>query len=177
MKETTVDVLVLDVSFTNTEMQGAEVAKYVKQHHPQTKILILSYGNNKDVTLSLMEIGVSGYVLKEKSSEELVQAIKTVAAGQSYFGLKVLNTIGNTRSRKKNDVHLTEREKEVLCLIARCKESKEISEMLYIALGTVNTHRKNLLSKTRLRNDKELVIYALKYGYIDIDDIDLNFKE
>ncbi len=171
-----VDVLVLDVNMPEANMEGIETAKFVKQKYPKTKILMLSYSNKRDFTLSLMQIGVSGYVLKENSSEELVHAIKTVHNGQTYFGLKVLNSIGNHRTPMASKVHLTEREKDVLRLIAAGKESKMIGEELFIAVGTVNTHKKNLLHKTGVENDKQLVLYAIKEGYVDIDDIDLPNK-
>jgi len=163
-----VDVVVLDVEMPKKD--GVETARIIKKNPllKRVKVLILSMYNRKDFISKLMEVGADGYILKNKSKEELVQAIHNVHNEQPHFGLEVLRKATSTASNLEKNVELTDREREVLCLIAEGKTTKEIAVELYISEPTVNTHRRNLLRKLEFPNDKYLVRYAIKQGLVKL---------
>lgn len=168
LEKQTVDVVVLDIEMPN--LNGVEATKIIKKKHPKVKVLILTMYSKKIFILKLMANGANGYILKNKSKEELVTAIHNVHNGTPHFSLEILTLASKaaTPSEILEDVHLTEREIDVLKLIAAGKTSKEISAKLHIAETTVNTHRRNLLAKLDLPNDKLLVHYAISKGHIDL---------
>ncbi len=167
-KNNEVDVLILDIEMP--KRNGIETTKLIRQDHrlKDIKILILTMYNEKNFIVKLIEAGANGYILKNKSKEELVQAIHNVYSGKSHFGLEVLSKATSTKSELDKAVELTDREHEVLCLIAEGKTTREIAAMLYISEPTVNTHRRNLLRKLEFPNDKYLVRYAIKQGYVKL---------
>lgn len=162
------EVVVLDVEMP--EKDGVDTAKIIKKDPrlSKVKILILSMYNRKDFISRLMDAGADGYILKNKSKEELVQAIHHVHSGQPHFGIEVLRKATSTNSDLEKNIELTDREHEVLCLIAEGKTTREIAAELYISEPTVNTHRRNLLRKLEFPNDKYLVRYAIKQGYVKL---------
>ena len=168
LKKETVDVAVLDVNMP--KMDGIETTRQIKANYPNIKVLIVTMFNEKNFILNLMQAGANGYILKNKSKEELVGAIHNVFKGNSHFSLDVLNTVSNTSvsTQKEEVVELTDREKEVLCEIAEGLTTKQIAKKLFISEPTVNTHRRNLLSKIGVSNEKFLVRYAIKHGFIEL---------
>ncbi len=164
--DTEPNVLVLDIEMP--ELDGIEVTKYVTKHHKELKVLVLTMHNKKDFIMELMRIGAAGYILKNKSKEELVFAIHNVFNGRPHYGLEVLNT-ATVVSRQTEEVgKLTNREKEILRELALGKTAKEIGHDLKIAESTVNTHRRNILKKLNLPNEKHLIRYAFKNGIVDL---------
>ncbi|MCO6493676.1 MAG: response regulator transcription factor [Phaeodactylibacter sp.] len=166
LEKNPVDVVLLDIEMPETD--GIEATRIIRKEHPLVKVLILSMYNKKSFILKLMQAGASGYILKEKSKEELIAAIHNVYRGQPHFSLEVLSKIAGANSEPDTEVQLTERELEVLCLIAEGKTTKEIAPMLNIAEATVNTYRRNLLEKLEVSNDKHLVRYAIKHGLVEL---------
>ena len=158
-------MVVLDIRMP--ELNGIETTKIIKKEYPNTKVLILTMYNQKDFIMQLMRVGASGYILKNKSSEELLMAIHNIHKGHSHYGLEILNT-ATSISNTTEEVNLTKREEEVLILIAEGQTTKEISAKLNIAEPTVNTHRRNLLQKLEVPNDKYLVRYAIKHGLVSL---------
>ena len=108
LKEHKVDVAVLDIEMP--EMDGVETTKQIKKCFPNTKVLILSMYKEKAIIIKLMEMGASGYILKNRSKEELIEAINRVYAGDAHFGIEVLNTITNAPKETKLLAELTKRE-------------------------------------------------------------------
>lgn len=161
-----VDVAVLDVEMPIKG--GIETAKIIKDKYPNTKVLILTMYNREEFITQLIQIGVSGYILKNRGKEELVEAIRKVYNGEEYFGdavTKVLITgIREKKSAVKHGVQLTRREKEVLKLIAQGLSTPQISEKLFIANSTVDTHRRNLIDKLGVPNSKALMKFAIENG-------------
>lgn len=166
MENYTVDIAIIDIEMPL--LNGIETTRYIKTHYPNTKVLILTMYNKKHFILNIMKVGAAGYILKNKSQETLIQAIQTVYRGGTYYGLDVMNKISNERLKEKEIIKLTKKEKEVLCLIAEGMTAKEISFKLSIATTTVDTHKKNLLTKIEVPNDKHLVRYAIKHGYVKL---------
>lgn len=162
------NVVVLDVEMP--EKDGIETTREIKNDaiFRNVKILALTMYNRKDFIVKLMQIGVNGYILKNKSKLELVQAIHNVYNGKPHFGLEVLDMATSLNTKLEKKVELTEREEEVLCLIAEAKTTRQIAEKLHISEPTVNTHRRNLLRKLEFSNDKHLVRYAIKHDLIKL---------
>ena len=169
MENNTIDVAVLDINMPG--MNGIETTKIVRST-TDTKVLILSMYNTYEFIDELIEAGCQGYILKNKGQEELVRAIRRVYNGKPYFGENVLEKIVEQRLNPQKEkeevaVTLTKREVEVLKLIAQEFTSPEIAEKLFIAEATVNTHRRNLISKLKVRSSLGLVRYAYKHGFIE----------
>jgi len=166
VKEKAVDVVVLDVSMP--EMDGIAATKALRKQHPNIKILIVSMYKKREYILELMRLGVNGYVLKNKSREELVGAIHNVYRGSQHFGLEVLDALPSRPERPVETAPLSKREKEVLRLVGEAKSAKEIASELGIVEHTVNAYWRNLKKKLDVRNVQGLVRYAIKHGYTEL---------
>lgn len=164
-----VDLLILDISMP--EMDGIELSKIVKKKYPAIKILVVSTHSNVSIISRLIRIGVNGYLLKNAEKAELLEAITTISDGADYFSEETEEKhLSNTLRIEKQVSTLTElssREKEILVLIAHEYNTAEIAEKTFISLNTVNTHRKNLLSKLNAKNTAGLVKYAVENGLVD----------
>jgi len=161
-----IDVLVLDIEMP--KLNGVNAAKEIVERFPDIKILIISMYNKKNYIVNLMEIGVSGYVLKNKSKENFFNAIRQIHSGNPYFGLEVLTAASSKRNASEPKEPLTKREIEVLCKIGEGFTTNQIAKQLGIGQTTVNTYRRNLLLKLDKPNDKHLVRYAIKMGFIEL---------
>lgn len=165
LKDQKVDVVLLDINMP--VMDGIETAKLMREHYPDVKILILTMYNKPEFIRNILDAGASGYVLKNAGKEELIDAIRKVVRGEGYFSLSVTKTMMESfkSGSDSNKVELTKRERGVLTLIAEGDKSSEIAEKLFLSTNTVNTHRKNLLSKLNIKNTAGLVRYAIKNGF------------
>lgn len=163
------DMVLLDISMP--EMDGIELSKILKKEYPFLKIIIVSTHSNAKIISRLIRIGVNGYLLKNAEKSELLEAIYTVADGKKYFSKDVEDQyLSNNQKIEKQISNLTElssREKEILVLIAHEYNTAEIAEKTFISLNTVNTHRRNLLSKLNAKNTAGLVKYAVENGLVD----------
>lgn len=170
IKKGVVDFIILDVSMP--EMDGIELSKILKKQHPNIKILIVSTHSNVMIISRLIRIGVNGYLLKNAEKEELLKAINKIALGENYFAeeLEEKHLTNSSRIEKQvsNLTELSSREKkEILVLIAQEYNTAEIALKTFISLNTVNTHRRNLLSKLNAKNTAGLVKYAVENGLVD----------
>ncbi|WP_289665492.1 response regulator transcription factor [Flavobacterium panacagri] len=169
IQEGIVDFIILDVSMP--EMDGIELSKILKKQHPNVKILIVSTHSNVMIISRLIRIGVNGYLLKNAEKEELLQAINRIASGENYFAEELeekhLSNSSKIEKQVSNLTELSSREKEILVLIAHEYNTAEIAEKTFISLNTVNTHRRNLLSKLNAKNTAGLVKYAVENGLVD----------
>jgi DNA-binding NarL/FixJ family response regulator len=167
------DVVMMDLSMPN--LSGFEAIRQIKKQSPSTKILVLSAFDNEDYVMQTIECGADGYLLKNTSPEELGTAIKNVSAGKNYYSPTVAkfaeSAIAN-RSLSQHDQEtklfsrLTQREREILQLIAEAHSHHEIAEMLHISIRTVDTHRNNIIQKLGLHDTASLVTYAIKNGIV-----------
>ncbi len=167
LKALEVDVLLLDINMPG--MDGIEVAQRLKEEGHPVKILILTMHNNPQFTKQLIEIGVLGCMMKNAGKQEMLKAIKTVYEGDRYYGAEVTETLFDSidKSQKATQkAELTKREIEVLKLIANELTTAEIAEELFISTHTVETHRKNLLSKLGFKNSAGLARFAAKNGLV-----------
>jgi DNA-binding NarL/FixJ family response regulator len=168
------DVILMDIDLGETD--GIVMTKKVKESHPSLQVLGLTMHEEPDYIIKMLEAGASGYLLKNAGREELLTAIHTVAKGDSYFSQKVSATLLQAVTRQKQapgeprktsiQTPLSEREIEVLRLIAQEYSNGEIAEKLFISIRTVDTHRRNLLEKLQVKNTVGLVKYAISKGLI-----------
>jgi two-component system nitrate/nitrite response regulator NarL len=157
-----VDVLLTDVMMPG--LPGNELARQVRQKFPDTRILALSMSGEGDVVNEMInDADISGYVLKNIGKQELIDALEKIAGGGIYFSDEVIEELKRTSERRKQEkqVHLTEREIEIIRLIEKEYNNRQIAEALFISERTVETHRKNIFRKT----DTNSVIGLIKYAY------------
>lgn len=162
-----VDLILLDINMP--KMDGLAAAKALRKSFPTIKILVLSMYNKPMFIKSLIEEGVAGYILKNTGKEELLKAIHKIMAGETYFSPEVTNVIMTSFRTKDSttQVHLTKRELEILNLLTKALTTAEIAERLFLSTYTIDTHRKNLLSKLNLKNTPALVKYAIENDLTD----------
>ena len=165
------DLLIIDISMP--KMDGTMAIKQIKKQAPKTKILVLTMHNTEDNILAALRGGANGYLLKEDSHAELLNAIDRVLAGKLYLSPGILSMVVQGYVEAKHTVHpasgwdaLSQREKEVLKLIAEGYKSKEIAEQLYISIKTVEKHRSHLREKLNLHNTSALTKYAIEKGLV-----------
>ncbi len=153
------------------KMDGIEATKIIKTKLPHIRVLALTMFDQPDAIKQMLDAGASGYLLKNSGIKMLSKAIVTVAEGNTFFDPNVAfnfmnDYIDNKVTIGKSDkVVLSNREKEILNLIANGNTSKQIAETLFIAKTTVDTHRKNMIRKLDLKNGNELVKYAIDKKY------------
>jgi two-component system nitrate/nitrite response regulator NarL len=167
LKENPVDILLTDVMMP--KLQGNVLAKIVKQKFPSVKILALSMsGQGELVNEMINDADISGYVLKNIGKQELINALEKIADGGIYFSEEVINELQRASQRRKEteEAHLTNREIEILQLIEKEYNNKQIAEALFISERTVETHRKNIFRKTSTNSVIGLVKYAYEHRLI-----------
>jgi two-component system response regulator NreC len=164
------DVVVMDISMP--ELNGAKATELLKRDCPQTKVLALTVHNDQGYLHQLLKAGASGYVLKRAAAHELIQAIRAVAAGNTYLDPTIVNNVVSSYVRKQaakeGQPHgeLSERETEVLRLIALGYSNKEIASQLEIGVRTVETYKVRLMEKLNFHSRAEIVRYALLQGWL-----------
>jgi DNA-binding NarL/FixJ family response regulator len=151
------------------EMNGVETTRTIRRDFPTVKTLILSMYDTPEFIRNVVNAGASGYILKNTSKNDLLAAIRTVSHGEKYYASDVVSVVMDSMQKNHSNnlnMEITEREKDVLRLIADGLTTNEIADKLFISAHTVNTHRKNLLSKLDLKNTASLVRYALDQGIV-----------
>ncbi|MEO9804814.1 MAG: response regulator transcription factor [Reichenbachiella sp.] len=161
-----VDILIMDVNMP--EVDGIELNNSIKQNHPNVKTLALTSHSDHLIVSKLTKRKVNGYLLKNAEKSELLHAIHKINEGEDYFSQMVKDKVVESLfsdTRDKETPELSKREKEVIKLIASQYTATEIAEELFISQNTVNTHRKNLLTKLKLKNVAGLVKFAVENGF------------
>jgi DNA-binding NarL/FixJ family response regulator len=161
------DVCLLDINMPG--MDGMEAAKLIKASKPDMKIIMLTTYNDREIISELIHIGVSGYLLKNSDKLELVEAINRVMNGRYYFSAEVEKIIMQGVAEKKNTetIVLTDREIEIVKLLGKEYTNDKIANELHISYRTVETHRKNIMQKTKSHNLAGLLKHAYSTGLID----------
>ena len=168
------DILILDIVMPG--LNGLDAIGIVKQRSSKTDVIILSMHANEAYVLQALRNGANGYVLKDASAEHLVEAIHTVLAGQNYLSPPLTERaieayVARAREGARDPYDtLTSREREVMNLAADGQTVAQIAERLSISSRTVETHRTNLMRKLGLRNQTDLVRYAIKRGIVPLED-------
>jgi len=165
------DIVLTDINMP--EMDGIEFTRLLLNKHPKIKVIALSMFGEKSTISEMLDAGVSGYILKNTGKKELVDALQKVAAGGMFFSddvsaemMKAMSERGKLKQEEEK-VHLTEREKEIIKLIAKEYSNAKIGETLFISERTVETHRKNIFRKTETKTVVGLIKYAIENKLTD----------
>jgi len=166
------DIVIMDIGMP--VMNGVEATEILAKELPDTKIIAISMHSDKHFIKGMLEAGASGYLLKSCTYNQLMDAINTVYSGKKYLSDKITEVIihdylGKEEDIQDNDPKLSERESEILKLFAEGKTSREISELLFISVKTVGTHKQHILEKLELKTTTDMVKYALKKGIISLE--------
>ena len=165
------DLLIVDVGMP--KLNGIDVAARAQKLERAPKVIILSMHSDESYIIRALGAGARAYLLKDATDEDLLPAVRAVAAGKPYFSpavtaVLVEDYVRRLQSRGLTDSYhlLTDREKEVLQLLAEGRSNKEVATVLDLSLSTVETHRANLMQKLNLHNTAEVVLYAVRKGII-----------
>lgn len=157
------DIVILDISLPGKS--GLEILKDIKSLKPELPVLILSMYPEEQFAFRVMKSGASGYVRKDSAPEELVDAVNEILSGKKYYSPAVMDLLSdNVKRGSKTELSeiLSDREYEIFMLIAQGKTVSEIAEILSLSVKTVSTHRTHILEKTRLKNNADIVMYAVR---------------
>jgi len=168
------DVVIMDIAMPL--MNGIEAAKRISKQLPKTKILILSMYSHEYYIHELLETGISGYILKEASGQDIINAIFAAMKGETFLSpsisKKVVDTYLSPRkssSKAERFNQLSNREREVFQLIAEGHSTRKISELLFISVSTVKSHRAKIMEKLGIGTPVQLVHFAIQLGLVDPD--------
>lgn len=165
LKKTAVDVLLLDINLP--DISGIDLCKKVRREFPGIRILGISTFSERSYISRMIENGALGYLIKSASAEEITEAIASVMQGKLYMSLNMEHLLHPVSIIPTNLPDLTKREKEVLQLIAGGMTNVQIAEKLFISPSTVDTHRKNMITKLEVNNTAALIRFAVEHGLID----------
>ncbi len=166
------DVILMDIAMP--ECNGIEATRQIKRLIPETRVLVLTMHENEEYLFQVLRAGASGYILKEAADTELVTAIRVVYSGRFYLSpsaqsIMVGDYLQRVRTGEERDSYgaLTEREREILKLVAEGYTNNQIAERLTISPKTVDTHRTHIMDKLNLHSRAELVKYAIRRGLLE----------
>ena len=161
------DVVVMDIAMPN--LNGIEAARQIVNRHPRTAIAILSMHSDESYVLRALKAGARAYLLKDSAEADLLAAVGALTEGKSFFSpaiskILVEDYMRQLESRGAEDTYelLTNREREILQLLAEGRTNKDVANMLYLSLYTVETHRTHILQKLNLHSVPELILYAVR---------------
>jgi DNA-binding NarL/FixJ family response regulator len=161
------NVVIMDIAMPL--LNGIEATSQIVKAEPRTGVIMLSMHSDEDYLLSALNAGAKGYLLKDSAEQDLVRAIEAVAQGKPFFSPAITQTmledyLRYLQQRNLQDSYdlLTDREKEVLQLLAEGKSNKEAATLLNVSVYTVETHRTHLMQKLNLHNTAEIVLYAVR---------------
>lgn len=169
------DIAVMDISMPVTT--GIEVTRKLRRYHPDIKIIVLSRHDNEEYVYQLLKYGIHGYIVKEEAGDDLLRAVEAVLKGETYLSPRIAKKVMSdfrAGSRKENDAPiaqqfsvLTNREREILKLIAEGMSNEEIAKALWISPRTAKVHRANIMKKLDVHKVADLVKYAIKAGLVE----------
>lgn len=172
-KDLSPDVVIMDISMPN--MNGLEATRKLHKAVPRSQILILTMHDNKEYILQIIKAGAKGYVLKDIYPADLIRAIEAVHAGEAYFSPVVNRVILNEYIHDGNGAEdgvipeLSQREREVLSLIAEGHTNKIIANRLYVSVRTIETHRERIMKKLNIHSAAGLTKFAISKGMVKLE--------
>lgn len=156
----TADVILMDISLP--DINGIDLCRHIKKSYPGIMVLALSTFNQGSYIKKMMEAGASGYLLKNTSKDEIIEAIKSVASGNVYLSFETGKALTVNKDDTPEGPLLTKREKEILLHIANGLTNLEIAATLFLSVDTINSHRKSLHTKLNVKNTALLIRYAVE---------------
>jgi DNA-binding NarL/FixJ family response regulator len=168
------DIIIIDIAMP--QMNGLEAAKRIRKKLPKTKILILSMYSHEHYIHDLLETGVSGYLLKDSSGRDIINAIHAAMNDETFLSPSISKVLVDTyRSPMKSSPRaerykqLSNREREVFQLIAEGHSTRQIADMLYVSISTIKSHRAKIMEKLGIETPVKLVHFAIQLGLVDPD--------
>ncbi len=166
IQKSEVNLVLSDINMP--EMSGTELAKKIKTDYPEIKILILSMYNDREIIHEIVMTEAEGYILKNANKQELLNALNRIEGGGTYYSNEVMEIITDSYIAKQKSIEkvkdLTKRETEIIQLICQEHSTAEIAKSLHISPLTVETHRKNILKKTKVKTIVGLIKFAIENG-------------
>lgn len=169
IKKNDYDVVLLDLKMSG--MNGIEVMKHIKAIKPSVPVIVLSMHAEDQYAVRTIKAGASGYITKETAGDNLVSAVKRVVAGGKYISPTLAETLAESVAGGGSELpheNLTDREFQVLCMIASGKTVSEIGSELFLSVKTISTYRQRILEKMNMKNNSELTHYVIKNNILDI---------
>lgn len=171
------DVVLMDIAME--KMNGLEATRLISQKYPRTSVLVLSQHDDRQYVLPLLQAGAAGYLLKRALGNVLIDAIRTVASGETYLDSSVRSVlfeeIRHQHVQGAKQANLTEREQDVLVLLVEGLSNSQIAERIHISENTVKKHLGSIQEKLHLNNRVEVAVYAVREGLVNLGD-DLSKK-
>ncbi|MBI9052897.1 MAG: response regulator transcription factor [Bacteroidales bacterium] len=168
LKNITVDVILLDISMPGRN--GLSYIKEIKNIKPEVAVLMLSIYSEEQYALRSLKLGASGYLTKSSTPDELITAIRRVAKGKKYITTilaeKIAMDVGNVHDKPAHNL-LSDRELEVMCMLANGKSNSDIATELSLSPKTISTYRERILEKMDLKSTAEIIRYAIKESLVD----------
>ena len=166
------DILLTDIAMPN--MNGMEATRNLKKQLPDLKIIAVSMHSDRQFVKGMLTAGTDAYLLKNCTHQQLLEAVHTVYNGKKYLSediteMVISGYLDGTGTTDDKYNQLSEREKEIFLLLAEGVSTREIGDKLFISVKTVGTHKQNILEKLDLKNNSDIVKYALKKGLIQLD--------
>lgn len=165
LEATHCDVILMDLSMP--KMNGEEASRIVLENFPDIKIIVLTMHHTSDIILPIVNLGVHGFMLKNSGKSDLKQALREVMAGNKYFSEETRKVL-EKKEEQGNKLLFTARERQILELIYEGLSTAAMAEKLFLSPYTVETHRRNLLSKTDTKNAAQLINKAIELGWIQV---------
>ncbi len=161
-----IDIVMLDINMP--QLNGIETCRKIAKQYPEVKVVTISMYKQASYVKRMKSYGAKAYLLKDDTAEEMITAIETVHAGKEYYSNQLLGLLMNQVLYEPKDVlpTVSDREKEVLVLISEGYSNKAISAQLFLSVHTVDSHRKNLISKFNVKNTAELVKKTMDLGIL-----------
>jgi len=170
------DVVLMDIVFKGVDTTGIEATRKIKESSPSTKVVIMTAHDDDRLMVEAVEAGASGFLSKDLPADEILQATKAAAEGEVLIDpvtlTRLLAQVAREREEQRDALallnDLTERERQILDLLAQGKRNDDIAQELYISPQTVQTHVRNILGKLRVHSKLEAVAFAVKHGVIQV---------
>src|SRR6218665_1399023 len=170
LSEQVPDILISDISMPG--MSGKELVQAIKKEYPGVKILVLSMHNEADVISDIMYMEAEGYILKNIGKQELVTALQKLSDGGTHYSdevlLSLMRKVKKENKKEKETITLSDREIEIVKLIAQEFSNEEIAEKLFLSKRTVETHRKNIHQKTGIKTVVGLIKFAIRNDLVEL---------
>ena len=168
IRESDFDVVLLDISMPG--QSGLDILKQIKLLRPRLPVLILSMYSEEQYAIRTMRAGAAGYLTKDSVPDELIEALRTVSLGKKYITFSLAEKLAfelNADTKRLPHEGLSDREYQVMCMIASGKAVSQIAREISLSVKTISTHRARILKKMKMKNNAELTHYAIKHGLVD----------